>query len=161
MKKLKEKLNAKLGKNGGFTMVEMLIVVAIIAILMAISIPMFNNALEKARHGVDAANLRSAISLANAEAIASINPSEEFKTVKTYKYVVDGAGNTEYQANLVDNTSTGDAVEPQCTSASGVDGLQIKIKYNETDKKVEIVANWEINETTNHIETNNAFENFK
>lgn len=38
----------------------MLIVVAIIAILIAISIPMVNQALEKARHSTDAANERAA-----------------------------------------------------------------------------------------------------
>ena len=54
MKGLREKLR----KHEGFTLVEMLIVVAIIAILIAVSIPMMNNALEKARHAVDEANIR-------------------------------------------------------------------------------------------------------
>lgn len=49
----------KFKKQGGFTLVEMLIVVAIIAILIAISIPLINNALERAREGTDAANERS------------------------------------------------------------------------------------------------------
>lgn len=60
MKKLKEKLNAKLSKNGGFTLIEMLIVVAIIAILVAVSIPLIGNALDQARHATDEANERSA-----------------------------------------------------------------------------------------------------
>jgi prepilin-type N-terminal cleavage/methylation domain-containing protein len=46
--------------NKGFTLMEVLIVVAIIAVLIAIAIPVFGNQLEKAREAVDAANLRSA-----------------------------------------------------------------------------------------------------
>lgn len=59
-------LKAKLKKQGGFTLVEMLIVVAIIAILIAISIPMISTTLERAREAVDDANERSAVSLAYA-----------------------------------------------------------------------------------------------
>ena len=37
----------------GFTLAELLIVVAIIAVLVAISIPIFNSQLEKSRRAVD------------------------------------------------------------------------------------------------------------
>lgn len=50
----------KKNNNKGFTLMEMLIVVAIIAVLVAIAIPVFTNSLEKAREATDAANLRSA-----------------------------------------------------------------------------------------------------
>ncbi|MEA4814470.1 MAG: prepilin-type N-terminal cleavage/methylation domain-containing protein [Oscillospiraceae bacterium] len=56
-------LKAKKNKKG-FTLMEMLIVVAIIAILVAIAIPVFNAQLTKAKEQVDAANLRSATSMA-------------------------------------------------------------------------------------------------
>ena len=46
--------------NKGFTLMEMLIVVAIIAILIAIMIPVFNAQLEKSREAADAANIRAA-----------------------------------------------------------------------------------------------------
>lgn len=56
----------KLKKQNGFTLVEMLIVVAIIAILIAVSIPMVGSALERSRVAVDEANERDAQSLAAA-----------------------------------------------------------------------------------------------
>ena len=43
----------------GVTIMEMLIVVAIIAILVAVSIPIFNNSLHKAKVAADKANLRA------------------------------------------------------------------------------------------------------
>lgn len=46
-------------KNKGFTLAELLVVVAIIAILVAISIPVFTSQLHKARISTDWANLRA------------------------------------------------------------------------------------------------------
>ncbi len=56
----------------GFTLAELLIVVAIIAVLVAISIPILNNKLEKSRESTDIANMRSAYALA-----VSIHTSED------------------------------------------------------------------------------------
>ena len=52
----------KIKNTKGFTLMEMLIVVAIIAILVAIAIPTFTAQLEKAREAADIANIRSAYS---------------------------------------------------------------------------------------------------
>lgn len=49
-------------RNRGFTLAELLIVVAIIAVLVAVSIPIFASQLEKAREAVDMENIRSAYS---------------------------------------------------------------------------------------------------
>lgn len=46
--------------NKGFTLAELLIVVAIIAVLVAIAIPVFTSQLEKSREATDIANVRSA-----------------------------------------------------------------------------------------------------
>lgn len=43
----------------GFTLAELLVVVAIIAVLVAIAIPIFTTQLEKARQSTDAANCRA------------------------------------------------------------------------------------------------------
>ena len=47
-------------QNKGFTLAELLIVVAIIAVLVAISIPIFSKQLEKSRDATSVANIRSA-----------------------------------------------------------------------------------------------------
>lgn len=46
-------------RNRGFTLMEMLIVVAIIAVLAAIAIPVFNGSLHKAKVAADEANVRA------------------------------------------------------------------------------------------------------
>lgn len=50
----------KLLNKKGFTLMEMLIVVAIIVILVAISIPTFSGSLDSSKVAADQANLRSA-----------------------------------------------------------------------------------------------------
>ncbi len=62
--------------NKGFTLAELLIVVAIIAVLVAIAIPVFTNQLERSREATDMANARSAYG----ELIS--------------KYLMDGASHT-------------------------------------------------------------------
>lgn len=59
----------KKNKNKGFTLAELLIVVAIIGVLIAISIPIFTSQLEKAREATDAANIRSQYAEVMSEAI--------------------------------------------------------------------------------------------
>ena len=54
-------------RRKGFTLAELLIVVAIVGILVAVSIPIFSFQLEKSREATDIANLRAA----KAEAIAT------------------------------------------------------------------------------------------
>lgn len=75
----KEELK-KQGKKG-FTLMELLIVVAIIAVLVAIAIPLFTNQLEKAREATDAANIRSAYAEVTV-AYLNNDTTNESKTVK-------------------------------------------------------------------------------
>ena len=50
----------KMNKKG-FTLIEMLVVIAIIAVLVSIIVPTVSSATKKARYATDAANLRSAL----------------------------------------------------------------------------------------------------
>ena len=66
--------------NKGFTLMEMLIVVAIIAILIAIMIPTFTKQLEKARETADIANIRSEYSEAMVALISDSFADEGYST---------------------------------------------------------------------------------
>lgn len=95
---LKKKSNKK-----GFTIMEMLIVVAIIAILAAIVIPTFSSALTKAREATDVANIRAAYAemqvkiLTDGESVPAEadaatkfwNPADKKSKNATYSYTYD------------------------------------------------------------------------
>ena len=53
----------KMKNKKGFTLMEMLIVVAIMVILVAVSIPVFTSKLDQAKEATDAANMRAAKSV--------------------------------------------------------------------------------------------------
>ena len=68
----------------GFTLAELLIVVAIIAVLTAIAVPVFTTQLEKSREIVDFSNVRSAYSEVVAAAISNDTGSPLKKADGTY-----------------------------------------------------------------------------
>lgn len=102
----------------GFTLAELLIVVAIIGVLVAISIPIFTGQLKKARLATNQANARAAYAMAVAATLDDKN------TATTFTYTVDGAkleatgtavkGNTDIAAwgvgTQVGTVTLGDAV---------------------------------------------------
>ena len=60
----------KFTNKKGFTLMEMLIVVAIIAVLVAIAIPTFSGALTKSKEAADVANIRAAYAEYQVKAIS-------------------------------------------------------------------------------------------
>ena len=131
----------KMKNSKGFTLMEMLIVVAIIAVLIAIAIPTFNASLNRARVATDQANIRSGY----ASFMADILANEKFDTNATYYLQKDGGVETT-------DTNAYTCVGEQ-KNASEIAGLNVekwekgaKVKYqvtgNENDKvnvKIEIV----------------------
>lgn len=71
-------------KGEGFTLAELLIVVAIIAVLVAISIPVFTSQLEKSRESTDLANVRAAY----AEIMVEANSQASGSSSNTYSRTV-------------------------------------------------------------------------
>ncbi len=105
----------------GFTLAELLIVVAIIAVLVAIAIPVFNAQLEKSREAVDAANIRAAYAEVMTEAISGSPTVHEVKLVQEE---ADWGQTFNWPANL------------DLSSYTPAKGDTVTLTYNATDKKV-------------------------
>lgn len=108
----------KMKNSKGFTLMEMLIVVAIIAVLIAIAIPTFNASLNKARVATDEANIRSGYASVMATVLTA---DEEIKTETTYKLKTDGSVYTGTEANAVDYECKGEPKENTKVSIAGQD----------------------------------------
>ena len=105
----------------GFTLAELLIVVAIIAVLVAIAIPVFTAQLEKAREATDMANLRSAYAevvtadlVGDKEGMVGVNGTADDGFTKT-------VAATQKQANWQTKFAEGDA--PTIGSVSSVSAV--------------------------------------
>lgn len=137
-------LREKICKREGFTLVEMLIVVAIIAILVMVSIPLVNSSLEKARQATDEANNRSAMLLGSVEYLSNYDDIGFTNTKKSeeYTYYVNSA----HQGKLDKSTSVPDGyedVDPQSKLNSSAGALKVTIYDDGT-----VSTNWTFGATT-------------
>lgn len=95
------------GKKG-FTLVELLIVVAIIAVLVAIAIPVYSTQLEEAREAVDEANLSTIKSLAETDWLLHIADSEEPQRTQYYTANINDDGNITVENAGTEKEPVGD-----------------------------------------------------
>lgn len=107
MKKMMERLNKK-----GFTLAELLIVVAIIAVLVAISIPVFTSQLEKARESTDEANIRAIYAELSAAVITEETGTDEHKPAASWNVAKDANG-------VVTGTATYTMTQNKAGTANG------------------------------------------
>ncbi|MBR3317089.1 MAG: prepilin-type N-terminal cleavage/methylation domain-containing protein [Atopobiaceae bacterium] len=118
MKDYLEKRREELSKrDGGFTLMEMLIVVAIIAVLIAIAIPVFTSQLEKSREATDKANLRSAYAEQMA-ALVSWDGKSELAPVKVKAQQAQANWQSDGDAASI---KIADGITDAKGNASGVD----------------------------------------
>lgn len=127
MKNMKEKLSAKLKKKNGFTLIEMLVVVAIIVILVLVSIPMVTSSLDKARKATDEANLRAAKAVATIEALSSDNP----QSISGQWYdITTGELTTSQPAGYGEvSTNKGNAIQVTVTKDATTEKTTIKCEW--------------------------------
>ncbi len=89
----------------GFTLAELLIVVAIIGVLVGISIPIFTTQLEKSREATDIANLRAAKAAITAQYLDDATAGSWWYDTEAGKLVADkvvcgeGTGTTGSASN--------------------------------------------------------------
>ena len=119
----------KLGKKKGFTLAELLIVVAIIAVLVAIAIPVFTTQLEKSKEAADLANIRAAYAEASVNALDADNNEGGVATSVAmtqnagWKYVDNHiAGVTE----VIPSVEKGDIVEVTVDGDTGAVSFDIQ-----------------------------------
>ena len=127
----------------GFTLAELLIVVAIIGVLVAVSIPIFTNQLRKARFATNVANARSAYAATMAAFMTEGPPDPGFTFAGRYE-IATGILDTETTTNagfVVDATVKG---QP---SSWSIDDSDLEKLCTTTDVKwicVHLNANGEV-----------------
>ena len=136
------KLIQKRNNKKGFTLAELLIVVAIIAVLVAISIPIFTAQLEKAREATDAANIRSLY----AEVQTAALTGEKGKADTDSTVAVDKDGNVTgtYQCTQTKENWQDSSIK----NSGGVDvsglkvgnGVTVTVKYTASTGKTTITV---------------------
>ena len=115
----------------GFTLAELLVVVAIIAVLVAVAIPIFTSQLEKSREAVDAANIRAAYAEVLSNKVSGETDEKLIsKTVKLTQEKAEWQNSFEFPENL---KSTESAAQP-----TGTKDQEVTIKATDSGAEINI-----------------------
>ena len=100
---MKEMIKKMREERGGFTLAELLVVVAIVAVLVAIAVPLFSSSLTSADEAVQKANERSV------------------KAEVTTGYLADGFDKTKYDGKVYYANDKGDLTGPMASTETAPD----------------------------------------
>lgn len=103
-------LNKIRNNKKGFTLAELLVVVAIIGVLVAISIPIFTSQLEKAREATDEANIRSLYAECSAAVLTGSSDDTKITVNKDASGEVTNATATYTMTQKVNGLSNGTSI---------------------------------------------------
>ena len=134
---------SKIKKNEkGFTLMEMLIVVAIIAVLVAIAIPTFTSSLNKAKGATDAANIRAGYASMMLQVLeGDLSGNTPTITEGTEYYLQkDGTVSTETTNAYVCKGASADDVDVAGQGVTWAKDNKITYTYTTADGKVAIAA---------------------
>ena len=108
----------KMNKKG-FTLIEMLVVIAIIAILVAIVIPTVSNATTKAKEATDVANLRSYVAQYQVATVSNDTTAKDAALKKLTDFGKDEKKSEKATYELKDNVITYKATVLKDGNATG------------------------------------------
>ena len=130
----------------GFTLAELLVVVAIVGILVAISIPVFTAQLSKARKATNQANLRAAKAAAVAEYLTDEDVSVSTNDGKAVYYTYDISAGTATKGDIK-TLATPEGYTPINNLDEDVTG-----DYKYTDIQVALTINSDDNDSLGNAE---------
>jgi len=114
----------------GFTLMEMLIVIAIIAVLVAIAIPVLGAQLDRSKDAADEANARSAYALIQADAMSPAKsggmPKASFASGKLTVTLSDGSSQTFEFSDRTDTVTVTDPI-------TGPEDVKVTLKHKDTN----------------------------
>lgn len=126
---MKEMIKRMREEKGGFTLAELLIVVAIVLVLVAIAVPVFTGALDRAEDAVEQGNIRAV----KAAAGAAIVLDEGYTTSANTTWTATATVNSEGTVDIESIVEGGNADSESTADKNDDGGYDVTAYITETD----------------------------